>query len=165
MSQNEYPAPERQVTSDDLAAWLIPDSPAALTKPEPRPMPTTAELLAAWEQQQRQADGSNASAALVPHQTTEVPAIIEPEAGPVVPRWAWVIAARLLVAATVAAIVAFVVWGVSMALAAAASAVAAAAPVIGACAIGAGVLLLLCRRRPGSVTVTQTMTQTVRVRR
>lgn len=101
----------------------------------------------------------------MPHQTTEAPAVIEPEAGPVVPRWVWVIAARLLVASAVAGVVAFVVWGVSMALAAAASAVAAVAPVLLGAVACVALLALLCRRRPGSVSVTQTMTQTVKVRR
>ena len=148
MSHHEYPAPEREITTDDLAAFLIPDSPAPIDK---RPVPSTAELLAAWErEQQRQLD--------VPAPAPEVPANAEP----IVPRWVWKVSARTAIAAAVAGVVAFAVWGLAVALAAAAAALAAAAPYLAGALVLVVAAALLCRRgSAGAVEVTQTVTQTI----
>lgn len=163
-SNSEYGAPGREVTPDDMAAFLIPDSPAALippaaaarpseVAPERPAIPSTADLLAAWERQQQ----SNAGALAVPQSA----ALAVAEADPIVPRWVWRASAVTAAVSAMAGVVGFVVWGVSLALTAAVSAVSAAAPyIVGGLALAA-VLALVCRRRPGADTLTVKVVQSV----
>lgn len=158
MSSNDYPAPGSEITPDDLTRFLIPDTPAALVPPSDkteadpvRPaLPSTAELIAAWEQQ-------NTAAALVPQSA----ALAVPDTAPIVPRWVWRASAVTAAVSAMVGLVGFVVWGVSLALTAAVSAVSAAAPYIGAAVILAVTLALLCRRRPGRDTLSVSVVQSV----
>lgn len=166
-SNPEYPAPGREVTPDDLARFLIPDSPASLlgspeapgaapAAPERPAIPSTADLLAAWERQQQ----SGAGALAVP-QSAVLAVTAAPEADPIVPRWVWRASAVTAAVSAMAGVVGFVVWGVSLALTAAVSAVSAAAPyIVGGLALAA-VLALVCRRRPGADTLTVKVVQSV----
>ncbi|MCW5254720.1 hypothetical protein [Streptomyces sp. SHP 1-2] len=157
MNSNEYPAQGGEVTPDDLARFLIPDSPASLVAaaegsgtagqggPEgagAAPIPSTAALLAAWQQQQAAAALMQSAALAVPQSS----ALAVPDADPVVPRWVWRASAVTAAVSAMAGVVAFVVWGVSLALAAAVSAVSAAAPYLGGAVVLAVVLALMCRR-------------------
>lgn len=162
MSSSEYPAQGREVTPDDMARFLIPDTPASLLSPAPQEaagepakaslaMPSTADLIAAWERQQ-------ASAALV------APTVPEgADNGPLVPRWALRAALGTLGLSAAALIVAFVVWGVSLLLDAAATALEHAAPWIGGATVGVLLLVLLCRKRPRGESLSVSVTQSVRV--
>lgn len=168
-SNNEYRAPGQEVTPDDLARFLIPDSPASLVTPteapEPapatapdRPLPSTAELIAAWERQNTAA-ALVQSGALLPQSA----ALAVPEHDPIVPRWVWRASAVTAAVSAMAGLVAFVVWGVSLALNAAVSAVSAAAPYLGGAVVAVVALALLCRRRPGADTLSVSVVQSVRV--
>jgi hypothetical protein len=164
-SSNEYPAPGREVTPDDVAAFLIPDTPASLVPPTGRPeaagaeaperpaLPTTGELIAAWERQQ------SAGALAVPQSA----ALAVPEVDPIVPRWVWRASAVTAAVSAMAGLIAFVVWGVSLALAAAVSAVSAAAPYVVGGLVLAAVLALVCRKRPGADTLSVSVVQSVTV--
>lgn len=161
-SNSEYRAPGREVTPDDVAAFLIPDSPAALARPagpseaapERPAIPSTADLLAAWERQQREAAG-----ALAVPQSAALAVPVVPEADPIVPRWVWRASAVTAAVSAMAGVVGFVVWGVSLALTAAVSAVSAAAPYLGGAVVLAVALVLLCRKRPGADTLSLKVTQ------
>lgn len=168
MSTNEYRAPGREVGPEDLTRFLIPDTPASLVTPTERPeaapaaaperpaIPSTADLLAAWERQQQ----SGAGALAVP-QSAVLAVTAAPEADPIVPRWVWRASAVTAAVSAMAGVVGFVVWGVSLALTAAVSAVSAAAPyIVGGLALAA-VLALVCRRRPGADTLTVKVVQSV----
>lgn len=163
-SHNEYPAQGREVTPDDLARFLIPDTPASLigrqeateAAPERPAIPSTADLLAAWERQ-------NAAAALVQSGALlpQSAALAVPEHDPIVPRWVWRASAVTAAVSAMAGVVGFVVWGVSLALNAAVSAVAAAAPYMGVAVVAVVALALLCRRRPGRDTLSVKVVQSV----
>ncbi|KUM82335.1 MULTISPECIES: hypothetical protein [Streptomycetaceae] len=163
-SNSEYPAPGREVTPDDLARFLIPDTPASLVTPSERPegaperpaIPSTADLLAAWERQQHAA-ALVASGALIPQSA----ALAKPDTDPVVPRWVWRASAVTAAVSAMAGVVGFVVWGLSLALGAAVSAVSAAAPYLGGAVVLAVALALLCRKRPGSDTLSVKVVQSV----
>lgn len=156
-SHNEYPAPGREVTPDDLTRFLIPDSPASLTgrpeateaAPERPAIPSTADLLAAWERQN--------SAALLPQSA----ALAVPEHDPIVPRWVWRASAVTAAVSAMAGVVGFVVWGLSLALNAAASALASAAPYLAGGVALAVALVLLCRKRTGPDTLSVKVVQSV----
>jgi hypothetical protein len=168
MSTNEYGAPGREVTPDDVTRFLIPDTPESLVTPSERTetappaaperpaMPTTAELLAAWERQQTAA-ALVASGALLPQSA----ALAVPDTAPIVPRWVWRASAVTASVSAMAGLVAFVVWGVSLALDAAVSAVSAAAPYLGGAVVLAVALALLCRKRPGRDTLSVKVVQSV----
>ncbi|MFF4709770.1 hypothetical protein [Streptomyces sp. NPDC001297] len=168
MSTNEYPRQTPEVTSEDLARFLIPDTPASLVtgtdRPEAAPtatperpaLPTTAELIAAWERQQTAA-ALVASGALLPQSA----ALAVPDTAPIVPRWVWRASAVTASVSAMAGLVAFVVWGVSLALDAAVSAVSAAAPYLGGAVVLAVALALLCRKRTGSDTLSVKVVQSV----
>lgn len=163
-SNNEYSAPGREVTPDDLARFLIPDTPASLigrheateAAPERPAIPSTADLLAAWERQQHAAAVVQ-SGALLPQSA----ALAVPEHDPIVPRWVWRASAVTAAVSAMAGVVGFVVWGVSLALNAAVSAVAAAAPYMGVAVVAVVALALLCRRRPGRDTLSVKVVQSV----
>lgn len=166
-SNNEYRAPGREVTPDDLTAYLIPDSPASLlghpsateAAPAPapeRPLPSTAELIAAWERQNTAA-ALVQSGALLPQSA----ALAVPEHDPIVPRWVWRASAVTAAVSAMAGVVGFVVWGISLALTAAASAMAAAAPYLGGAVVAVVALALLCRRRPEGDTLSVKVVQSV----
>jgi hypothetical protein len=171
-SNPEYPAQGGEVTPDDLARFLIPDDLASLVAPsEPiegpeaaptavpeRPLPSTPDLLAAWERQ-------NAAAALVQSGALlpQSAALAVPEHDPIVPRWVWRASAVTAAVSAMAGVVGFVVWGVSLALAAAVSAVSAAAPYLGAGVVALVALAFLCRKRPGADTLSVSVVQSVRV--
>lgn len=166
-SSNEYPAPGREVTPDDLARFLIPDSPASLlgspeapeaapAAPERPAIPSTADLLAAWERQQHAA-ALVASGALLPQSA----ALAVPEHDPIVPRWVWRSSAVTAAVSAMAGVIGFVVWGVSLALNAAVSAMSAAAPYLGVAVVSVVALALLCRRRPGKDTLSVKVVQSV----
>lgn len=171
-SHNEYPAPGREVTPDDMARFLIPDSPASLVTPSEGPeateateaaperpaLPSTADLIAAWERQNTAA-ALVQSGALLPQSV----ALAVPEHDPIVPRWVWRASAVTAAVSAMAGVVAFVVWGVSLALNAAVSAVSAAAPYLGVGVVALVALALLCRRRPGADTLSVSVVQSVRV--
>lgn len=161
MNRPEYDASGRETPLDDLTSYLIPDTPASLldsapqaapeAAAEPSRMPSTAELLAAWELQQ-------ASAALV------VPAAPErADSGPLVPRWALRAALGTVGLSAAALLVAFVVWGVGLLLDAAATALEHAAPWIGGGTVALLLLVLLCRKRPQGESLSVSVTQSVRV--
>lgn len=163
-SNNEYSAPGREVTPDDMAHFLIPDSPASLVTPtkgseaapERSALPSTAELIAAWERQNATAAAVQ-SGALLPQSQ----ALAAPEHDPIVPRWVWRASAVTAAVSAMAGLVGFVVWGVCMALNAAVSAMAAAVPYLGAAAVLVGVVALLCRKRPGADTLSVKVVQSV----
>ena len=168
-SHNEYPAPGREVTPDDLTRFLIPDTPASLVTPSEGPeateaapgrpaLPSTADLIAAWERQNAAAAAVQ-SGALLPQSA----ALAVPEHDPIVPRWVWRSSAVTAAVSAMAGVVAFVVWGVSLALTAAVSAVSAAAPYLGAGVVALVALALLCRKRPGADTLSVSVVQSVRV--
>lgn len=168
-SHNEYPAPGREVTPDDLTRFLIPDTPASLVTPSEGPetteaaperpaLPSTADLIAAWERQNAAAAAVQ-SGALLPQSA----ALAVPEHDPIVPRWVWRASAVTAAVSAMAGVVAFVVWGVSLALNAAVSAVSAAAPYLGVGVVALVALALLCRRRPGADTLSVSVVQSVRV--
>ncbi|MDX2854593.1 hypothetical protein PV342_40570 [Streptomyces sp. PA03-3a] len=160
MSSNEYRAPGSEITPDDLARFLIPDTPAGLVTPSEtteaapeRPaIPSTADLIAAWQQQQN-------TAALIPQSA----ALAVVDTAPIVPRWVWRASAVTAAVSAMAGLVGFVVWGVSLALAAAVSALAAAAPYLVGGVILAGALVLLCRKRTGPDTLSVSVVQSVSV--
>lgn len=169
MSKNEYPAAGREVTPDDLTRFLIPDTPASLVTPAGDPeateaaterpaLPSTADLIAAWERQNAAAAAVQ-SGALLPQSA----ALAVPEHDPIVPRWVWRASAVTAAVSAMAGVVAFVVWGVSLALTAAVSAVSAAAPYLGAGVVALVALALLCRKRPGADTLSVSVVQSVRV--
>ncbi|MFI6899276.1 hypothetical protein ACIBM4_34735 [Streptomyces sp. NPDC050256] len=151
-SHNEYSAPGREVTPDDMARFLIPDTPASLvtpqTAPEPSPIPSTADLIAAWER-------AGAASALV-----RVEPIPAPDTTPIVPRWVWRASAVTAATSAMVGLVAFVVWGVAQALGAAAAALAGAVPYL----VGAAVLILAAviatRRKAGEGSLSLTVSQT-----
>lgn len=169
MNQHQHPSPAPVDDSDVLAA-LIPDTPASLTdtSPDPKsgadPIPDTQTLLELAEKQIAEgAPAASVSSAdtVTPETDTAVP--------PLVPRWVWQTSASTLVVAAAVGVVAFVVWGVSVALnlaaaglAAATAAAAAAAPFVIGAVVLVVVLVLVCRR--GRM-VEMTQTQTVRFRR
>ncbi|NEE35373.1 hypothetical protein G3M53_59395 [Streptomyces sp. SID7982] len=167
-SNNEYPARGREVTPDDLARFLIPDTPASLITPPEAPqtapaatpeaplIPSTEALLAAWQQQQTAAALVQAGA-LLPQSA----ALTTPEPDPIVPRWVWRASAVTASVSVMAGVIGFVVWGVSLALSAAAAAMSAAAPYLGAAAVLAVAMVLLCRKRPGSDTLSVKVVQSV----
>lgn len=163
-SHNEYPAPGREVTPDDLTRFLIPDSPASLTgrpeateaAPERPAIPSTEALLAAWQQQQHAA-ALVQSGALLPQSA----ALAVPEHEPIVPRWVWRASAVTAAVSAMAGVIGFVVWGVSLALNAAVSAVSAAAPYLGVGVVALVALALLCRRRPEKDTLSVKVVQSV----
>lgn len=168
-SHNEYSVPGREVTPDDLAHFLIPDSPASLVTPTAAPeateaaperpaIPSTADLIAAWERQSAAA-ALVQSGALLPQSA----ALAVPEHDPIVPRWVWRASAVTAAVSAMAGVVAFVVWGVSLALTAAVSAVSAAAPYLGVGVVALVALALLCRKRPGADTLSVSVVQSVRV--
>lgn len=165
-SNNEYRAPGQEVTPDDLARFLIPDSPASLVTPtetteaapERPALPSTADLIAAWERQNTAA-ALVQSGALLPQSA----ALAVPEHDPIVPRWVWRASAVTAAVSAMAGVVGFVVWGLSLALGAAVSAVSAAAPYLGVATVAVVALALLCRRRPGSDTLSVSVVQSVRV--
>jgi hypothetical protein len=150
VSSPEYPVSGPEITPDDVTRFLIPDTPASLVTPAPaRPaLPSTAELIAAWEVHQ-------ASAALVP--------VTAPEAAPIVPRWVWQTSARTAVGSALVGLVAFVVWGVSRLLDAAAVALEHAAPWIGGGVVAVLLLVLLCRRGPQRENLSVSVSQTVKI--
>ena len=157
MNRPEYDASGREALPDDLTSYLIPDTPASLldsapqAAPEPSRVPSTADLLAAWELQQT-------SAALV------VPAAPErADSGPLVPRWALRAALGTVALSAAALLVAFVVWGVGLLLDAAATALEHAAPWIGGATVAVLLLVLLCRKRPQGGNLSVSVTQSVRV--
>ncbi|MER6611488.1 hypothetical protein ABT282_37990 [Streptomyces sp. NPDC000927] len=164
MTTNEYPAQGREVGPDDLTRFLIPDTPASLLTPPERPeaaperpaIPSTEALLAAWQQQQHAA-ALVQSGALLPQSA----ALAAPEHDPIVPRWVWRASAVTASVSAMAGVVAFVVWGVSLALTAAVSAVSAAAPYLGGAVVLAVALALLCRKRPGADTLSVKVVQSV----
>ena len=168
MSTNEYRGPGPEVTPDDLTRFLIPDTPASLVtgpeRPEAAPaaaperpaLPSTEDLLAAWERQQRAASLVQ-SGALLPQSA----ALAVPEHDPIVPRWVWRASAVTASVSAMAGVVAFVVWGVSLALTAAVSAVSAAAPYLGGAVVLVVALALLCRKRPGADTLSVKVVQSV----
>ncbi|WP_225805306.1 hypothetical protein [Streptomyces sp. NK15101] len=154
-SNNEYGASDRAV-SPDLAHFLIPDTPASLVTPsqptEAAPaVPTTAELLAAWER--------HSAAALVPQPAAPA----APAEDPIVPRWVWRASAVTAAVSVMAGLIGFVVWGISLALTAAASAMAAAAPYVVGALVLAAVVAVACRRRPGADTLSVSVTQSVSI--
>lgn len=157
MSSNEYPAPgqgRHSITPDDVAAFVVPDSPASLVPEAPtRPIPSTAELLAAWEAQNRNA------AAVVP-----APVAAAPE-GPLVPRWVVRAGVVTLSVSAMAGVVAFVVWGVAQALGAAAAALAGAVPYLVGVGVVALAAVILTRRKSntGSLSVSVSQTQHVTI--
>ncbi|MDI3408318.1 hypothetical protein [Streptomyces cavernicola] len=164
--------------TEDLTAYLIPDTPASLTKHEdPAPIPSTAELLAAWVREQErlaaEADQPAEATASTPENTAEKAADGPAEASedgpapiaPLIPRWAWKTAAYAALGGAVIAFVAFVVWGIGWLLAQAAAFIAAAAPILGAAALAAVVLVALLRGKRDGGTVTVTQTQRITVRR
>ncbi|WP_318206198.1 hypothetical protein [Streptomyces sp. SCL15-4] len=162
-SSNEHRTPGREVTPDDVTHFLIPDSPAALATPPAAPaapeapaMPTTAELLAAWQQQQTAA-ALVQSGALLPQSA----ALAAADTDPVVPRWVWRASAVTAAVSAMAGVIGFVVWGVSLALTAAVSAVSAAAPYLSGAVALALALALACRKRPGADTLTVKVVQSV----
>ncbi|MFD7462979.1 MULTISPECIES: hypothetical protein [unclassified Streptomyces] len=167
-SHNEYSAPGGEVTPDALTHFLIPDSPASLVTPSERPeaapaaaperpaIPSTADLIAAWERQQHAA-ALVASGALLPQSA----ALAVPEPAPIVPRWVWRASAVTAAVSAMAGVVGFVVWGLSLALGAAVSAVSAAAPYLGGAVVLAVALALLCRKRPGADTLSVKVVQSV----
>jgi hypothetical protein len=168
-SNNEYSAPGREFTSDDVTRFLIPDSPASLVTPSKGPetteaaperpaIPSTADLLAAWQRQQTAA-ALVQSGALLPQSA----ALAVPEHDPIVPRWVWRASAVTAAVSAMAGVVGFVVWGVSLALNAAVSAVSAAAPYLGAAVVAVVALALVCRKRPGGDTLSVSVVQSVRV--
>lgn len=163
-SHNEYPAPGREVTPDDLTRFLIPDSPASLTgrpeateaAPERPAIPSTADLLAAWERQNTAA-ALVQSGALLPQSA----ALAVPEHDPIVPRWVWRASAVTAAVSAMAGVVGFVVWGLSLALNAAASALASAAPYLAGGVALVVALVLLCRKRTGPDTLSVKVVQSV----
>jgi hypothetical protein len=172
MSSNEYPVSGREVTPDDVASFLIPDTPASLVGPTEEAtqrgstvpngtvaIPSTAELLAAWERQQAAA-ALVQSGALVPQSA----ALAVADTAPIVPRWVWRASAVTAAVSAMAGLVAFVVWGVSLALDAAVVAVSAAAPYLGAAVVVVVALALLCRKRPGGDTLSVKVVQSVVVK-
>lgn len=162
MSTHEYGAPDREVTSEDVTRFLIPDTPAELTEAAPtaapsRPaIPSAADLLAAWEQQQTAA-ALVQSGALLPQSA----ALAVPDTAPIVPRWVWRASAVTASVSAMAGVVAFVVWGVSLALTAAVSALSAAAPYLGAAVVLAVALALAARKKTGSDTLSVKVVQSV----
>ncbi|SFM01772.1 hypothetical protein [Streptomyces pini] len=159
----EYGAPQRQeITTEEVLAALLPDSPAAAVPqpstpaPEARPsVPTVEELLAAAQRQ----------GALLPAPPAPAPV----PSGPVVPRWA-VGTAVASVGVGVGSVL--VAAALDMLSAAAAALAAGLAGLAGPLLVGAVVLLAVGASRRssrGSVhvvqTVTQTVTQSVRVGR
>ncbi|MFE6774438.1 hypothetical protein ACFVFD_36360 [Streptomyces fimicarius] len=163
-SNNEYSAPGREVTPDDLTRFLIPDTPESLVtdpeRPEAAPerpaIPSTAELIAAWERQQTAA-ALVASGALLPQSA----ALAVPDTAPIVPRWVWRASAVTASVSAMAGVVAFVVWCLSLALTAAVSALSAAAPYLGGAVVLAVALALLCRKRTGEDTLSVKVVQSV----
>lgn len=163
-SSNEYPAPGGEVTPDDVARFLIPDSPESLISrqaapeaaPERPALPTTVDLIAAWERQSLAAAIVAQSAAL-----PQSVALAKPDTAPIVPRWVWRASIGTAAASAMAGLVAFVVWGVSLALSAAASALAAVAPFLGIAVVLAVALALLCRKRTGGETLSVKVVQSV----
>ncbi|MBT2395943.1 hypothetical protein [Streptomyces sp. ISL-100] len=156
-SNNEYSAPGRDVTPDDMARFLIPDTPASLITPSPAPetaperpeIPSTADLIAAWER---------ASAAGVVVQSAPVPA---PDTAPIVPRWVWRTSAVTAAVSAMVGLIAFVVWGVAQALGAAAAALEGSLPYL----VGAAVFILAAviatrgKSERGSLSLTVSQTQ------
>lgn len=151
MSIHESSATPREVSTDDLLAALIPDTPAAAETPAVGQLLELARRQGALAGTPEHVPGAH------------LPAVATPadNAAPIVPRWVWQASARTALVAVVAGLVAFVVWGIAVALHAAAAAAAAIAPVaLGVLAV-VGVLAALCRRR--EVEITQT--QTIRIKR
>ncbi|MCX4429459.1 hypothetical protein [Streptomyces mirabilis] len=171
-SQNEYPAPGREVSPDDVTRFLIPDTPASLVTPTEaseataastpgRPaIPSTEQLLAAWQQQQAMAAAIVQAGALLP----QAQALAVPEHDPIVPRWVWRASAVTATAAAVAGVVGFVVWGLSLALTAAVSAVSAAAPYLGGAVVLAVALALMGRKGTRGDTLSVRVVQSVIVK-
>lgn len=161
MNRPEYDASGRETPLDDLTSYLIPDTPASLldsapqpaaqAAPEPSRMPSTADLLAAWELQQKM------TGALVPAAPERA------DSGPLVPRWALRAALGTVALSAAALLVAFVVWGVGLLLDAAATALEHAAPWIGGATVAVLLLVLLCRKRPQGGNLSVSVTQSVRV--
>ncbi|WP_331756790.1 hypothetical protein [Streptomyces sp. NBC_01506] len=162
MSSNEYPAPGREFTPDDVAGFLIPDTPESLiprqTAPERPAMPSTADLIEAWERQNETSARISAGAPL-----PQSAALAVPEHDPIVPRWVWRASAVTAAVSAMAGVIGFVVWGVSLALTAAVSAMSAAAPYLGVATVAAVALVLLCRKRTGADTLSVSVVQSVRV--
>lgn len=163
-SKNEYPAPRSEVTPDEVARFLIPDTPESLiprqAAPEAAPdrpaLPSTADLIAAWERQ--------SLAAAIVAQSPQLPqsaALARPDTAPIIPRWVWRASAVTAAVSAMAGVVGFVVWGVSLALTAAVSALAALAPYLGIAVVLAGALALLCRKRTGEDTLSVKVVQSV----
>ena len=163
-SNNEYRAPGQEVTTDDVARFLIPDSPESLIPRQAVPeaalgrpaIPSTADLIAAWERQSLAAAIVAQSAAL-----PQSAALAVPDTAPIVPRWVWRAFAGTAAVSAMAGFVAFVVWGVSLALSAAASALSAVAPYLGGAVVLAVALALMCRKRPGADTLSVKVMQSV----
>lgn len=153
----QYPAPDRQITNDDLLAALLPDTPAgAQTTTLPPAAQPTLDVAALLELARRQ----GALEATVKAQAPAVPAEDKVSSGPVVPRWA--------VGAAVAAVgigAGGLLLGVALDLLATGVAAVAAGLTAAAPMLILGVVLvaaLLSRRSPApTVEITQTITQTI----
>lgn len=154
MSTNEYPATRRDVSTDDLLAALIPDTPAAAESPVGH---STAQLLELARRQGGLAGTpEHRPGTLLP----AVPVAPAAPAGPLIPRWA----AGVAVAAPAVGVGAV---GVGYALRLIGSAVHAME--MGAAAIGGPLVILTVlalgvagRRGRGSTVITMTQTTTYR---
>lgn len=147
----QYPAPDRQVTNDDLLAALLPDTPvgALPTTPPPSAQPVL-DVTALLELARRQ--GALEAAVTAPA-TPE-------KSGPVVPRWAVGTAVAAVGIGTGGVLLGFALDLLATGAAAVAAGLSAAAPmlILGVVLVAA----LLGRRSPGStLEVTQTITQTI----
>ncbi|WP_420082955.1 hypothetical protein ACN6AT_39215 (plasmid) [Streptomyces sp. JL4002] len=160
MSANpQYPAPGRQITTDDLLAALLPDSPAGAQPTAPTPAAPAAaptlDVAVLVELARRQ----GALEAAVAAQTTPA-AAAPPKATPAVPRWAVGTAVAGLGIGAGGLLLGFALDLLAAGAAAVAAGITAAAPML---ILGAVLVAALVGRRSkgGEFEVTQTVVQTI----
>ncbi|WP_411107769.1 hypothetical protein [Streptomyces sp. cmx-4-9] len=162
----QYPDTGRQISTEDLLAALLPDSPAGAQPTAPAPAAPAAspvlDVAALLELARRQ----GALEVAVAQQTPALPAVPE-KSGPIVPRWAVGTAVAAVGIGVGGTLLGFALDLLATGAAALAAGITAAAPML---LLGAVLVAALLGRRSGkdnggfevTQTVVQTITQTVK---
>jgi hypothetical protein len=157
----QYPAHDHQITTEDLLAALLPDSPAGAQPTVPAPAAPAAQpvldVAALLELARRQ---GALEAAVTAQAAPNLPAVPE-KSGPIVPRWAVGTAVSAVGVGAGGLLLGFALDLLATGAAAVAAGITAAAPML---LLGAVLVAALLGRRSskgGSIEVTQSVVQTI----
>jgi hypothetical protein len=160
-ANSQYPAPDRQITTEDLLAALLPDSPAGAQPTAPAPAAPVAQPVldvAALLELARRQGALEATVAAQP--VPAVPAAPEKSA-PIVPRWAVGTAVAAVGIGAGGMLLGFALDLLATGAAAVAAGITAAAPMLILGVVLVAALLGRRSRGDGGFEVTQTVVQTV----